>query len=119
MNSKPGRSVSRPMSKSSETTKPLSTPDLAEIFPSLHQFLQNERDFGEIHKTGCVTLFSDGASFKVCLNDRPARQSAFTAHQTLWGALCRADRGLEEGSLQWSAAHYRRRAKRVVNKTTG
>lgn len=116
MSKRTGRRVERPETESSEKQKRLSSPNLEEIFPQLSSFLSNRRDLGEIHQTGCITLFRDGSALKICLNDRPTRQSCFVSARTLWEALCRADRGLVEGSLTWSSAHYSRRPRKAVDK---
>lgn len=107
-----GRKVDRPApSKSSGSQNPMSTPSFEANFPSLWLFLNKERDFGEKHKTGCFTVFVEGERLKLCLNDRPCRQSAFLAGHGLLEVLARADRGLLEGSLNWTKASYRRRSR--------
>ena len=112
-----GRSVTRPKtSELSNCQKPVSSPVFADNFPTLWDFLQKQRDYGEIHKTGCVTIFVDGDKIKLCANDRPARQSCFVSGDGLLEALARLDRGLLEGSLRWSKQGYRRRSAKVVNK---
>lgn len=111
-----GRRVTRPTTQSSETGKPLSRPNLEETFPSLTAFLRERRDLGEYYQTGTATFYIDGPSVKICLNDRPRRLSAFTGGESLWEALCRADRGLLEGSLNWTGANYRRRRSKKVDK---
>lgn len=115
----PGRKVHRPSTtKSSDTGEPVSSPSFQANFPTLWDFLSKPRDFGEIHKTGCVTIFVDGEKIKLCANDRPARQSCFVSGDGLLKALAVLDRGLLEGSLTWSAANYRRRSRAKVYKTT-
>lgn len=112
-----GRPVDPPQPrKLSGSEKPVSSPVFADNFPTLWEFLHNQRDYGEIHKTGCVTLFVDGDKIKLCANDRPARQSCFVSGDGLLEALARLDRGLLEGSLRWSKQGYRRRSAKVVNK---
>lgn len=114
-----GRKIDRPeLSKSSDTGKPVSTPSFQANFPTLWDFLSKQRDYGEIHKTGCVTLFVDGEKIKLCANDRPSRQSCFISADGLLQALARLDRGLLEGSLQWSSANYRRRSRAKVYRQT-
>jgi len=110
--SAPGRKVERPEpTKSAENGKHVSSPVFRESFPALWEFLAVDRDFGENHKTGCVTLFIDGDKLKLCANDRPARQSCFLSGDGLLEVLCRLDRGLMEGSLRWSKQTYRRRSR--------
>ncbi len=112
-----GRKVDKPApSELSNGQKPVSSPVFADNFPTLWDFLQKQRDYGEIHKTGCVTIFVDGEKIKLCANDRPARQSCFVSGDGLLEALARLDRGLLEGSLRWSKQGYRRRSGKVVNK---
>lgn len=114
--SKPGRSISPPRSpKIEESANPPSSPVFADNFPTLWDFLQKQRDYGEIHKTGCVTIFVDGEKIKLCANDRPARQSCFVSGDGLLEALARLDRGLLEGSLRWSKQGYKRRSAAKVN----
>ena len=114
--SKPGRSIAPPTSRKIEVSpEPASTPVFADNFPTLWEFLQKQRDLGEIHKTGCVTMFVDGDKIKLCANDRPARQSCFVSGDGLLQALARLDRGLLEGSLRWSKQGYRRRSVAKVN----
>lgn len=112
-----GRKVERPATRElSNGQKPVSSPVFSDNFPTLWDFLQKQRDFGEIHKTGCVTIFVDGDKIKLCANDRPARQSCFVSGDGLLKALATLDRGLLEGSLNWSKSGYRRRSAKVVDK---
>ena len=105
-----GRKVFKPeIGKSSDTDKPVSTPVFADNFPHLWLFLTKQRDFGEIHKTGCITIFADGEKIKLCANDRPMRTSCFVSGNGLLEALARLDRGILEGSLTWSKKGYKRR----------
>ncbi len=111
-----GRKVDKPApSELSNSQKPVSSPVFADNFPALWDFLQKQRDYGEIHKTGCVTIFVDGERIKLCVNDRPSRQTAFVSGHGLMEALARVDRGLLEGSLRWSKAGYKRRSTAKVN----
>ncbi len=112
-----GRKVDKPAtSELSNAEKPASSPVFSDNFPTLWDFLQKQRDYGEIHKTGCVTIFVDGDKIKLCANDRPARQSCFVSGDGLLQALARLDRGLLEGSLRWSKQGYKRRSKANVNR---
>ncbi len=63
-------------------------------------------------------MFVDGDKIKLCVNDRPARQSCFVSGDTLLEALSRVERGLVEGSLGWSSVGYKRRTAKQVYKTT-
>lgn len=111
-----GRKVNRPEpTELSVSEKPVSSPVFADNFPTLWDFLQKQRDYGENHKTGCVTIFVDGDKIKLCANDRPARQSCFVSGDNLLQALARLDRGLLEGSLRWSRQGYKRRSATKVN----
>ena len=108
-----GRPVQPPaMSKLSGSQKPVSSPSFEANFPSLWLFLAKQRDFGEIHKTGCLTLFVEGETMKVCLNDRPCRQSCFVSGHNLLEVLARADRGRLEGSHAWTKKGYQKRGRR-------
>ncbi len=105
-----GRPVDRPQfPKSSTSDKCVSTPSFEANFPTLWEFLAKQRDYGEFHKTGCLTLFVEGQTLKVVLNDRPTRQSCFQSGSSLLEVLGRCDRGLLEGSLQWTKKGYQRR----------
>lgn len=107
-----GRPVDRPQtSESGQNGKHVSSPIFADNFPTLWEFLTKQRDLGELHKTGCLTLFADGVKLKVCLNDRPARSSCFVSGSGLLEVLARCDRGLLEGSLRWSKKGYQRRSR--------
>lgn len=111
-----GRKLTRPeQSELSDPQKGVSRPKFADNFPHLWDFLQKQRDFGEIHKTGCVTIFVDGTKIKLCVNDRPTRQSCFVSGDGLLEALARVDRGLMDGSLRWSKQGYKRRSVAKVN----
>lgn len=111
-----GRKIDKPApGKSSETGKPVSSPIFEENFPTLWKFLKFRRDLGERHQTGCITIFVDGSKIKLCANDRPARQSCFVSGDTLGEALARLDRGISEGSLNWSSQGYKRRSATKVN----
>lgn len=111
-----GRKVDKPqLSELSIPQKPVSSPVFADNFPTLWDFLKKQRDYGEFHKTGCVTIFVDGEKIKLCVNDRPARQSCFVSGNGLLEALARVDRGLLEGSLRWSKQGYKRRSVAKVN----
>jgi len=107
-----GRPVARPIQKQAEGQRPgVSSPSFEANFPTLWEFLAKQRDFGEIHKTGCLTLFIEGETLKVCLNDRPTRRSCFMSGKGLLEVLARCDRGLLEGSLTWTQKGYKRRRK--------
>jgi len=111
-----GRTVTRPtQSELSVSQKPVSSPKMQENFPALWLFLSKQRDLGESHKTGSMTIFADGPKLKCVLNDRPCRTSCFVSADGLVELFARADRGLEEGSHNWSAANYRRRSRAKVN----
>lgn len=114
--SKPGRSVSRPPSTKLEVSgKPVSSPVFQDNFPTLWDFLARQRDYGEIHRTGCITIFVDGSKLKAVVNDRPARQSAFVSADGLLQLMARIDRGLIEGSLNFTKQGYQRRPRAKVN----
>lgn len=113
-----GRKVDRPSVQREPGLRNLSRSPFEESFPVLWQFLAIQRDLGESHKTGCVTLFVDGDKIKLCVNDRPSRQSTFVSGSTLMEALARVDRGLKEGSLNWSRSGYKRRSAPKVNRRT-
>lgn len=105
-----GRKVNRPaQSELSIPEKPLSRSKFEDNFPHLFCFLSKRRDFGEFHQTGCLTLFIEGETLKVCLNDRPCRQSCFVSGAGLLEVLASADRGLLEGSHKWSKKGYQKR----------
>jgi len=107
-----GRPVDRPQTgKSGQNGKPVSSPIFADNFPTLWDFLTIQRDFGELHKTGCMTIFADGDRLKMVLNDRPARSSCFMAAGSLLELMAVADRGLFEGSHKWSKKGYQRRSR--------
>lgn len=117
--SSPGRRVPRPVSPElSESGKHVSTPGFAGMFPTVWNFLSKQRDLGEIHQTGSITIFVDGGKIKLCVNDRPARQSCFVSGDTLMRALEVVEQGLTADSLKWSSAGYRRRSKAQVYKRT-
>jgi hypothetical protein len=118
MSSNLGRPVARPVTETESTGETVSTPGFRGHFPILWKFLADRRDLGEIHQTGCVTLFVDGSKIKLCVNDRPSRQSCFVSGDTLMEALARVDRGLAEGSLKWSRQGYKRRSGKKVYKRT-
>ena len=112
-----GRKLTRPKQRElSIQEKPVSSPVFADNFPTLWEFLEKRRDFGEYHQTGCVTIFVDGDKIKLCANDRPNRQSSFVSGDNLLQALARLDRGLLEGSLRWSKQGYKRRSAAKVNR---
>jgi hypothetical protein len=114
-----GRKVERVQCAADQLEPDPSTPGFKGNFPRLWQFLAIRRDLGEIHQTGSVTLFIDGEKIKLCVNDRPSRQSCFMSGDTLMEALLRVDRGLAEGTLRWSSAGYKRRPAKKVYKRTG
>jgi len=118
MPSNPGRRVGPPTIPQEPSARSVSTPPFQQTFPVLWEFLAVQRDLGEMHKTGSVTLFVDGDKIKLCVNDRPRRHSCFVSGDTLLEALARVDRGLKEGSLNWSSVGYKRRSAKKVNKPT-
>ncbi len=117
--SNPGHSVPRPVSpKIEENGKPVSTPGFQGHFPNLWDFLSKQRDFGEFHQTGSITIFVDGSQIKLCVNDRPSRHSCFMSGPTLMDALTSVEQGMRDGTLKWSQVGYKRRsAKKVYKKT--
>ena len=118
MSDKIGRPVARPATTSEPNQNVVSSPLFQDRFPELWQFLAKQRDLGEIHQTGSITMFVDGIKIKLCLNDRPTRQSCFVSGDTLGEALQRANRGIIEGSLKWSSVGYNRRSAKKVYKRT-
>lgn len=118
MSNNAGRPVARPATSPEPSGGFVSSPGFKGNFPVLWEFLAIQRDLGESHKTGCVTLFVDGDKIKLCVNDRPSRQSCFVSGDTLMEALARVERGLKEGSLKWSRSGYRRRSNPKVSKRT-
>jgi len=118
MSDKPGRKVSHNTGSDEPDDRPVSTPGFKGNFPTLWKFLAKRRDLGETHQTGCITLFVDGEKIKLCINDRPTRQSSFVSGSSLLEALARAERGIKEGSLTWTRANYKRRTKVQVNRRT-
>ena len=110
-----GRKVDKPApTKSSESEKGVSRRKDEQNWPNLWAFLHNERDFGEKHKTGSITLFVDGDKIKMVLNDRPCRKSVFVSGQSFGDCFNKADMGLESLSLNWSGARYQRRSRAKV-----
>lgn len=118
MSDKVGRPVARPATETEPTGETVSRPGFEGNFPLLWQFLQKQRDLGEYHKTGSITIFVDGEKIKLCVNDRPTRQSCFVSGGTLLEALSIVEQGLVEGSLRWSSVGYKRRSAPKVNKRT-
>jgi hypothetical protein len=118
MTNNAGRRVNRPAREPEPTQDRVSSPLFCDRFPTLWNFLAIRRDLGEIHQTGSITIFVDGEKIKLCMNDRPTRQSCFVSGDTLGEALERADRGIVEGSLTWSSVGYKRRSAKKVYKTT-
>jgi len=118
MSNNAGRPVARPATPPEPSNGSKSSPGFKGNFPQIWEFLANPRDLGEYHKTGSITLFVDGEKIKLCVNDRPARQSCFVSGDTLMEALSTVERGFVEGSLRWSAAGYRRRSAPKVYKKT-
>ena len=118
MSDEKGRKVSRPVSGADQVSGFPSRSGFEENFPRVWKFLKIRRDLGEIHQTGSITIFVDGSKIKLCVNDRPTRQSCFVSGDTLMEALLRVDRGLTEGSLNWSSAGYKRRSSKKVYKRT-
>lgn len=118
MSEKEGRKVSRPKNGADQVSGFPSRAGFEENFPLVWKFLAIRRDLGEIHQTGSITLFVDGRKIKLCVNDRPTRQSCFVSGDTLMEALLRVDRGLAEGSLKWTSAGYKRRSAKKVYKRT-
>lgn len=118
MNAKKGRRVLRPEVEHEAVGPPVSSPGFQQNFPTLWKFLANRRDLGETHQTGSITMFVDGERIKLCVNDRPTRQSCFVSGETLMEALLRVERGLVEGTLNWSSAGYKRRSAKKVYKRT-
>ncbi len=110
-----GRPVDRPVPPETLTSaKHVSRAIMADSHPSLWEFLHKQRDFGEIHKTGSLTLFVDGEKIKCVLNDRPCRTSCFLAADTLGELFARVDLGLMNGTLNWSGKGYRKRSRAKV-----
>lgn len=108
-----GRKLNRPdTSKLSISENGVSSPVFADNFPTLWDFLSRPRDLGEKHKTGCITIFADGVKLKCVVNDRPARQSAFVSADGLLELMARVDRGLIEGSLNFTSSGYQRRPRK-------
>jgi hypothetical protein len=113
-----GRPVTRPATTPEPAAGSVSTPGFEGHFPITWKFLAIQRDLGEFHKTGSITIFVDGDKIKLCVNDRPTRQSCFVSGDTLMEALQRIERGLLEGSLSWSSVGYKRRSAKKVYKRT-
>lgn len=112
-----GRQVSSPKlrKETQSTTGEPARKDEAR-WPSLHAFLWQKRDLGELHQTGALTLFTEGDVLKMVLNDRPCRKSVFISAQSFAELWAKADMGLESGSLNWSGAGYKRRSRVKVYK---
>ncbi len=110
-----GRQVSAPKTgKETQPNKQVGPRKDATRWPSLYAFLYQERDLGQPHKTGSITIFTEGGKLKAVLNDRPIRKSVFLAADSFAELWAKADMGLEAGTFDWSGAGYKSRSKRKV-----
>lgn len=92
--------------KKSKPSKPLSTPIFAENFPELFKFLEIPRRSEQGFTTGSMSIFFEDRVFKVCLNDRPEKRSAFVSSESLSKAFKLADAGLMSNSIAWRSKGY-------------
>jgi hypothetical protein len=56
---------------------------------------------GTTRSTGTILIFFEQGSFKLCLNDRDAAQSAFISARTLTEAFLKAEEAVGTGTGDW------------------
>jgi len=114
-----GRQVSAPkLAKETQSTTERVHRKDEDRYPSLYSFLHDQRDYGELHKTGSITIFIDGDKLKMVLNDRPTRKSCFISGDSFGELFAKADMGLESVSHNWTGKGYQRRSRSKVYGTT-
>ncbi len=85
------------------TTNPL-TADTAGAakYPTLVEYLTClTYDDGTSRETSTVSLFIEDGKWKVAVNDRDLRRSAYVTGDTLQGVLSLAEKGLANHTLDW------------------
>jgi len=87
--------------------------DLSTRYPLVVQFLTLEV-YGDGTKRvpGSITLFSDVAMLKACLNDKDVSMAAFVSGGGLAGLLDAMERGLGEDRLDWRLARPGKKGRR-------
>ncbi len=108
MAAKIGRPVERQIMIADDAYSAPSRGQFAENYPAIQRFLEEKRKSPNIHKTGSMTVFVENTGYKLCLNDRPRERSTFVFGQRLGVAFETANRGLENGSLDWRSRGYKR-----------
>ena len=105
----PGRQIARPPASHVDVASSPVLGKFALTYPLLQAFLEEKRVSQNHHKTGCMTLFWDHGSYKLCLNDRPQERSTFVTGRSLGQLFAAADSGLECGQLEWRKKGYKLR----------
>ena len=74
------------------------------LYPALSEFLVAQRwSNGDVRIPGTLTLFTDGATWKLCLSDRSQSRVAFVSGSSPQLAFQAAEEGLQRSCLDWRA----------------
>lgn len=78
------------------------------LYPALAEFLTSLNwSSGEARIPGALTIFTDGSTWKACLNDKAQDRVAFVAALNPEQLLLRLEDGLVAGVLDWrDTRHY-------------
>lgn len=95
--------------KSKKDRKP--DPFFAEKYEAMHEFLALEKwEDGSDRETGTMSVFLDQGQWKARLCDRDGGLVAFVSSEGFTGLLDALEEGLRDGSLDWRADRFARKA---------
>lgn len=98
----------------SSTGSKWSDPDFAKMFPCLSEYLTATRWADNSPRmTATVTMYFDGSSMVLVVNDRDNERSAFFSESTFTGLLDCVEKALSEDTAEWRS---RRRSTGDPNK---
>lgn len=107
-----GRGIQRQIQISEEACKSTENAQFSDNYPFLQKFLAEKRKSQNNHQTGSITIFVEMQGYKLCLNDRPLQRSTFVSGPRLGVAFGIADRGLENGQLDWRSTGWKQQKAR-------
>lgn len=103
-----GRSLERPATFGPEPGSPGGEQDsFRGLYPCLYGFLADLRETTGWQKTGTITVFVENGHYKICLNDRPEKRSAFVTGSTLAATLRAAESGIQSNTVPWRKKGYK------------
>lgn len=83
---------------------PFNDPEFAAKYPNLTEYLVTSRwADGSIRQTSTLSIFTDGVSLKVVLNDRDNNRSAFFCEETFDDSLAAIEAALANDRVDWKS----------------